>query len=251
MPADSASSWTTVDDFLQNGDSRAARCFRRTQWDQLCLIASNANRHLECVALYQVTSGLNNVVRLLEFSDRSRWAARVQIKTTGNAELETEVATMQYIKEHSDLAVPRVFAYALDENNPAAVAYMLIEVLPGIVAMDALGGYEVHRGVIPTQYRRQFYRSVATCHVQITSLRLPKIGTIVRNREGEYESGPLPGIGGPFNTAAAFFEAWADNVKFKWDNETIGRMMQRGPISAERMISIINQFSSQIKAMAS
>ncbi|KAK4031190.1 hypothetical protein C8A01DRAFT_21559, partial [Parachaetomium inaequale] len=133
---------------------KAARRFRRTQWDQLCLIASNANRHLECVALDQVTSGLNNVVRLLEFSDRSRWVARVQIKTTaslqaGNAELETEVATMQYIKEHSDLAVPRIFAYALDENNPAAVAYILIEILPGIVAIDALGGYEVYCGVIP------------------------------------------------------------------------------------------------------
>jgi hypothetical protein len=69
---------------------------------------------------------------------------------------------------------------------------------------------------------------------------------------GGYESGPLPGIGGPFDTAAAFFEAWADNVKFKWDNETIGRMMQRGPpVLAERMIAIINQFPSQIKAMAS
>jgi hypothetical protein len=49
---------------------------------------------------------------------------------------------MQFIKGHSDLPVPRVFAYALDENNSAAVAYMLIGVLPGIVAMDALGGYE-------------------------------------------------------------------------------------------------------------
>ncbi|KAI9670788.1 MAG: hypothetical protein M1817_003899 [Caeruleum heppii] len=212
MPADLTSSWTTVDDFLQSGDSRAVRCFRRTHWDQLCLIASDANRHLKCVALDQVTSGLNNVVRLLEFSDRSRWAARIHIKTTaslqaGNAELETEVATMQYINEHSDLAVPRVFAYALNENNSAAVAYMLIEVLPGIVAMDALGGYERHRGVIPTQYRQRFYRSVATCHVQITFLRLPKIDTIVRNRESEYESDPLPGIDGSFNTAATFFEA--------------------------------------------
>ena len=52
---------------------------------------------------------------------------------------------MQFIKERSDLVVPRVFAYAMDENNPAEVAYMLIEVLPGIVAMDALGGYDVHR----------------------------------------------------------------------------------------------------------
>jgi hypothetical protein len=178
MSAGSTSSpWTTVHDFLRNGDSRAISCFRRTRWDKLCLIASNANRHLACVALDQVTSGMNNLVRLLEFSDRSRWAARVRIKTTaspllGSAELETEIATMGFITEHSELPVPKVFAYGLDENNQAGVAYMLIEVLPDIVAMDALGGYDVHRGVIPAQYRPAFYRSVAACHVR-SKFQLP------------------------------------------------------------------------------
>lgn len=175
---------------------------------------------------------------------------------------------MQYIKEHSDLAVPRVFAYAPDENNPAAVAYMLIEVLPGIIAMDALGGHEVHRGVIPTQYRRQFYRSVATCHVRLSPLLFDSIRSLhslgsdnlhttpkdwhhCSKSRGGIRARPLTRDRRPVHTAAPFFEAWADNVKFKWDDETIGRMMQRGPIPAERMISIINKFPSQIKAMAS
>ncbi|KAJ5740553.1 hypothetical protein N7493_000425 [Penicillium malachiteum] len=88
--------------------------------------------------------------------------------------------------------------------------------------MDANGGYEVHRGVIPREYRPNFYSSVAKYHVclpqnvqveillvwaelvQLTSLRLPKIGTIIQNHEGEYESGPIPGIGGPFDTATKF-----------------------------------------------
>ena len=165
-----STSWITVHDFLQNADSRAATCFRRTRWDQLCLIASKANRDVECAALDQVTSGLNNVVRLLEFSDQSRWAARIPINP--NARLETEVTTMQFIRERSDLVVPRVFAYALDENHPVGVAYMLMEVLPGTVAMDALGGYEVHRGVIPVQHRLVFYRSVAACHVRSQLLPL-------------------------------------------------------------------------------
>jgi hypothetical protein len=73
----------------------------------------------------------------------------------------------------------------------------------------------------------------------------------VKNNKGGYECGPLPGIGGPFDTATAFFEAWADSVKFKWDKETITGMMQGGPILAERMIAIIDNFPSQIKAMAS
>ena len=43
---------------------------------------------------------------------------------------------------------------------------MLIEFLPGTVAMDALGGRKVHRGVIPTQYRQNLCRSVARCRVR-------------------------------------------------------------------------------------
>ncbi|KAK3298367.1 kinase-like domain-containing protein [Chaetomium fimeti] len=254
MPPDSTSSWVTIHDFLQNGHSRATSYFRRTQWDQLCLIASNTNRHLECFALDKVTGGLNNLVRLLEFSDGSRWAARIRIKSVaplqaGNNELGAEVATMQFVKEHSNVPIPRVFAYATNEDNPAGVAYMLIEVLPGVVAMDALGGYHVHRGVISTGAVPSSF--LPGGGDMSSSLRLPKIGTIVRNRDGEYECGSLPGIGGPFNTAAEFFEAWADNVKFKWDKETIRSMMQRGPIPAERMIAIIDQFPSQVKEMAS
>ncbi|KAJ5470421.1 hypothetical protein N7530_007778 [Penicillium desertorum] len=158
---------------------------------------------------------------------------------------------MQFIKEHTSLPVPQVFAYEFDENNSVGAAFILMELLPGSVAIDALGGYEAHRGVIPKEHRQNFYRTVAKCHVQLTSLRLPKIGTIVRNSEGGYVCGPLPGIGGPFDTATAFFEAWADSVKFKWDKETITRMMQRGPVPAEQIVAIIEDFPSQIKAIAS
>ncbi|KAJ5985620.1 hypothetical protein N7522_012816 [Penicillium canescens] len=90
----------------------------------------------------------------------------------------------------------------------------------------------------------------ATGSIALTSLRLPKFGTIVRNNEGRYEYGPLPGIGRPFDTATPFFEAWADSVKFKWNKETITRMMQRGPIAAEQMVMIEN-FPSQIEAISS
>ncbi|KAK1691620.1 kinase-like domain-containing protein [Colletotrichum godetiae] len=250
-----SSSWTTVREFLRDNDQHSIACFESVNWDQLCQIASNANRNLECVALDQITSGLNNVVRQLEFSDKTRWAARIPIirnqrLASYSTKLDNEIAAMQFIRENSSLPVPRVFAYDTDANNGVKTAYMLIEVLPGIVAMDALGGHKVHGGVIPMRYRQTFYRSVAECHIQMTSMRLPKIGTIIRNEDGEYESGPIPGIGGPFDTAAAFFEAWADKVDFKLDKETITQMMQRSPVSAAEMTRIVEEFPSQIKSMA-
>lgn len=169
--ATNSTSWAAVPDFLQNSDIETVTCFEQVQWDKLCLIASSANRGLKCVALDQVASGLNNIVRQLEFSDQTRWAARVQIKRSRSPcwyriKVENEVATMQFIAENSSLLVPRVFSYYSDDNNAVAAAFMLIEVLPGIVAMDALGGHKEHGGVIPMQYRQTFYQSVAKCHVR-------------------------------------------------------------------------------------
>ncbi|KAK0368383.1 hypothetical protein CLIM01_14259 [Colletotrichum limetticola] len=250
-----STSWTTVQDFLQSSDQQAIACFNQVNWDQLCRIASDANRGLECATLDQITSGLNNVVRQLQFSDKTCWAARIPIirsesSCSHGTNLKNEIATMQFIQENSSLRVPRVFAHNTDMINVVNAVFMLIEILPGIVAMDALGGHKVHGGVIPVEYRKTFYRSVAECHVQMTSLRLPKIGAITRREDGGYDSGPIPGIGGPFDTAAAFFEAWADKAKFKLDKETITQMMQRGPISAEEMVRITDEFPPQIKSMA-
>jgi hypothetical protein len=71
MSTDSTS-WTTVQDFLQDCDSQTAECFNRTHWKELCRVASGVSGHLKCVALDQVASGLHNIVRLLEFSDKTR-----------------------------------------------------------------------------------------------------------------------------------------------------------------------------------
>ncbi|KAF7541418.1 hypothetical protein G7054_g590 [Neopestalotiopsis clavispora] len=232
MAADSTS-WTSVQTFLQSGDDEAIACFKQVKWDQLCGIASDANQSLECVVLDHIASGWNHAVRQLEFSDKSRWAARIPISrgqppSSIGTKLGKEVATMQFIRDHSTLRVPQVFAYHTDANNAAETAFMLIEMLPGIVAMDAHGGHKV----------------------QLTSMRLPKIGTIIRNEDGQYDLGPIPGIGGPFDTAAAFFESWAEKAKFPRDKEEITQILQRTPMPVEEMLQIIDDFPRQIKGMA-
>jgi hypothetical protein len=64
------------------------------------------------MALDQVANGLNNIVRVFEFSDGSRCVARVHIRRNTSSPvvskngLSNEIATMQFIKEHSKLPVP-------------------------------------------------------------------------------------------------------------------------------------------------
>lgn len=140
---------------------------RETDWPKLCQLASDLNDGLSCVPLNETTNGLNNLVRLLQFSDMTRWVARVALRRSAadSAKLRREVHVMQFIRERSSLPVPKVFAYEADEHNSVGVPFILMEFLPGNTAMDAAGGYEVHRGQIPSLYRPTFYRSVAECHV--------------------------------------------------------------------------------------
>lgn len=175
-------SWSSIQDFLVSSDRQTIDCFHQTRWDALCQIASTHAGGLGCVALDQVAGGLNNIVRMLEFSDQSRWVVRVLIRRSSRGEnLDSEVATMQFIKDNSELPVPRVFASASNRQNSANAAFILMELLPGCVAMDALGGYPVHRGEIPRDYRANFYRSVAKCHVCI-ACRLLQMLTTFRSR---------------------------------------------------------------------
>ncbi|KAI1780708.1 hypothetical protein F4818DRAFT_451082 [Hypoxylon cercidicola] len=155
---------------------------------------------------------------------------------------------MRLIKDRSDLPIPRVFAYEVDKENPIGAPYILMEFLPGNTAMDAAGGYEVHKGRIPLAHCPSFYRSVAYCHVQLTALRFPKIGTVVRKEDGEYDIGPFPDIGGPFDTATSFFEAWAEHTKFPLENDEILLRMRQGP--ADQVLTAINEFPFRIKEMA-
>jgi aminoglycoside phosphotransferase (APT) family kinase protein len=109
------------------------------------------------------------MVRLLQFADKTRWAARVHITRSGylstKSRLQSEIATMLFIKENSDLPVAEVFAYELDEDNPVGAPFILMELLPGSVAMDTMGGYAVHRGIFPTECLESLCRSVAKCQV--------------------------------------------------------------------------------------
>lgn len=235
---------------------------RRTDWGKLCQLASDLNDNTPCVLLDKTNAGLNNLVRVLEFADNTtRWIARIPLhlgrREQDATALRSEVHTMQLIHERCCsgssnllLPVPRIFAYEADAENPIGVPFILMEFLSADTAMDSAGGYDVHRGAIPRAHRPNLYRSVAQCHVHLTRLRFPKIGTVTRCAEtGAFDIGPLPRIGGPFETASAFFAAWAERVKFKGKGRgEIIRMMPADPPGlAERVADAIESFPAQVR----
>jgi hypothetical protein len=140
--------------------------------------------------------------------------------------LKSKVDTIILVRETTNITVLQIFGYKIDNKNPTGVVFILIEFLPGNVAIDAGSRYKTYYSIIPLQYQAGFYNTIAQVQVkysnistnkyfvpnnrllqvQITSVHLPKIGTIVRNNDGSYNISLLPDIGSLFETATAFYQ---------------------------------------------
>jgi hypothetical protein len=90
-----------------------------------------------------------------------------------------------------------------------------MEYIPGIVVMDLDGGWYVHHGDIAAHHKPQFYRTMAAfqvsysfptalatnltlLRVEMTAVRMSKIGSVFKRNDGTYDVGPIPDLGGPF-----------------------------------------------------
>ncbi|KZL76510.1 protein kinase-like domain protein [Colletotrichum tofieldiae] len=209
--------------------AQADDCLRRTDWETLCNIASHAKREVPCKMLHSYTLGGSFLARLLKFQDGTYWVARVQLRKSTpeiSRKLRIEIDTTVMLKTETKAPVPQIFAFELDDANSTGSAFVLLEYLPGNNAADEAHGYKkIDWGLIPLQHRHTFYRTMAAAHVQIASARLLKIGTVIRNVDSSFTVGPIPGIRGPFDTAASFIQEWATRVKFPYDESYLQEVL--------------------------
>lgn len=76
---------------------------------------------------------------------------------------------------------------------------------------------------------------------------MPKIGKIIGVSENGFEQGPIPGIGGPFDTAAEFHIAWAEKVVFDTKND---RLRRTPGAYAEEVQASITTFQAAVRRLA-
>ncbi|KAL4931868.1 phosphotransferase family protein [Aspergillus undulatus] len=254
MPTEISSTlhWKTEKYYAQNHAMQQLKdaCIERVNWEALLQYASSQNSNRPCKLLDECTIGGIHLIRLLSFGDTS-WIARVQLEPSTPATTrvaQAEIDAMELIRARTSVPIPKIFGYKVDDDNIARAAFTLMEFLPGCSAMDADGGYEVHRGQVPRERIETFFAEVARIQVEITSVRMPKIGTITRRADGSFDVGPLPKLGGPFSTATDFFKAWAKYVKFPSTENDIRSRMSSGPV--EEILSSIHTFPSLLHEIA-
>ncbi|KAJ5578690.1 uncharacterized protein N7459_007654 [Penicillium hispanicum] len=89
---------------------------------------------------------------------------------------------------------------------------------------------------------------MAQIQIELSRIQLPKIGTILhKNDDGSYEQGPIPGLGGPFESATEFFEAWAANSEFGLSED---RLRGTAGSLTEELLSSASSFKSLVGSSA-
>lgn len=146
-------------------------------WDALLEYATTLRQaqhnesRLTCTLLPRYNMGGLHIIRLLEFNDGTRWVARIQLHSASEdsaKRLLHEIHTMSAIRQQQSVPVPMVFGYESSTDNPVGAAFILMEFIPGDTAMDSFGGWDTHRGRIPSEYKPHFHRQVA--HMQVSSI---------------------------------------------------------------------------------
>ncbi|CAG8746324.1 17308_t:CDS:2, partial [Rhizophagus irregularis] len=94
------------------------------------LASSCLNRN--CVCTRRLTNGCYNEIHLLQFDSGPDCIARLSRDLTHPVEkFESEVATMKYIAQNTNIKVPKVYDWDCTVNNPIKTPYILMERLPG------------------------------------------------------------------------------------------------------------------------
>ncbi len=161
------------------------------------------------------------MVRILDFANGERWIARLRmppIDDEANILLQREVDCMMLVRERSSVPVPEIYSHQATADLLGA-PFMLLECLQGNAAIDLT--IDLNDRSIPSEHKASFYTTLAKYHAEISSITFPKIGSIVRLPDGTYDVGPLPTLGGPFETATEYLQAWAKHAEFYGGTECL------------------------------
>jgi len=175
--------WNTVtDNTSEPYRVRASKAVEYLDWNALRIAAEEA-RNIPCTVGDQYGLGGRHVVREIVFDDDVHWIGRVNIPqvnfkaeelylpnpvhhfwtATHAAEMQSEIDTMSFIREYTDIPIPEVFSYDTSATNPVGAPFMLMECFMGTCAMDMPESFQD----IPSRFKLKYFKSEAAILVSV------------------------------------------------------------------------------------
>ena len=116
-------------------------------------------------------------MREVVFDDDVRWIARVGIPavnmnkdehyiptplrhtwtTLEATEMQSEIDTMLFVRQNTDIPVPGIFAFDCTCTNAVGASYMLMECIMGTCVVDVQSDHHV-----PAQYKHKYFTAEAS-----------------------------------------------------------------------------------------
>lgn len=114
--------------------------------------------------------------------------------------------------QNTSIPIPQVYGsnLGLGPENPVGCPFFLLEYIHGSTAEHMSRAHPGgDREGIPEEFRAKFWAQLASVVLQLAAVRLPKIGSIVRDGaaggDGGFTVGPLVGTAsGPYDSAAEY-----------------------------------------------
>ncbi|KAG8946457.1 hypothetical protein FRC04_011633 [Tulasnella sp. 424] len=243
--------WEDVDSALEDSDPSYIKWITGT-FSSLPL--DRFEQHISRLRTPEIPCAINrkryvwghyHLVLEVAFEDSVYWILRVRMPSQLPAwspeaspasairSVESEVATLRFIRERTTIPVPQVFDFALSTDNQFGVIYTVMSVAPGKdifaqgIDLAGIDQPEQQQNIAKAQV---FLKDAADMQLQLSQLRLNRIGSIYFDPKdnSQYVIGPIAETGlGPFNTAIEFYATEADLFRYKMINWTEPRTRRR------------------------
>jgi len=137
---------------------------------ELIALASSLRDGRPCKIGDRLEGGFN-VLFHLYFDDGITWLARFPLPDYSPKRMESEIATMKYIRERTTIPIPDVYAYNFNSDNPIGVPYMLMNKLPGERLCDKWC-------CLNDELKRKVLGQVVKVLIELSTHRFPKLAPL-------------------------------------------------------------------------
>ncbi|OGM48103.1 hypothetical protein ABOM_002935 [Aspergillus bombycis] len=167
--------------FLVNEQWQLGRRYIKFNVDALCEIAAAAGGDLSRITTVEKLEGGFSKALLMKKANGKEIIAKLASRIAGPTSLTTasEVGILEYVRKHTSIPVPRVFAWSSDNSNPVGAEYIIMEKAAGVPLFEQWGKMaEIEKlGLI---------RSLTKLESQLATIHFPAYGGLYRGTDAKH-----------------------------------------------------------------
>ena len=160
-----------------------------------------SDQHGKCTDIKTISRGSYHEIRVLIFEDRWSCIGRfTRNRDEHPGVMESETATIKYVRHHTSIPVPETYFETFDPTNTVGAAFVLTERIPGTYLYTFW--YE-----LTIDQKVDVMGQIADVLAQLSTLKFDKIGSLnMSGTVGPLQNLSIPNheIRGPFNNMEEF-----------------------------------------------